>query len=97
LEPELGVTGEVLRRTDVSPLAGVSAGDDHSSVRFGPTLHARLSYALGPLIGLQFSAGAAYFPRKIRFVALAPQAYALASLSPLSFGLELGLVLRAPR
>jgi hypothetical protein len=70
LEPELGVAGELLRRTSPRALAGVSARGATAWTRFGPLLGARLRVPLGAFTGLELSGFAAYFPREIRFVAL---------------------------
>ncbi len=96
IEPELGVTAELLRRSGASPSPGVFARDHNSYDRVGPCAAARLRYPLLSFMSLELVGSAAYYPRSIRFVARSPQTYDLGALSKFSLGAQLGVEIMPP-
>jgi len=96
LEPELGVSAELMRRSGASPAPGVFERDDNAYARVGPFAALRLRYPLLSMASLELAGSATYYPRRIRFVARSAETHDLGGPSPLSFSAQLGLEIMSP-
>ncbi|HWA72599.1 MAG TPA: hypothetical protein VG937_09700 [Polyangiaceae bacterium] len=97
LEPEFGLSGELLRRAGASPVPGVFAATDSNTLRFGPIAGLSLRYPLFSLVSLELAGLAAYYPRRVRFVARSSETYDLAEVSRPVLGARLGLEILSSR
>lgn len=91
LEPELGATAELLRRSGASPVPGVFVRADNAYARLGPFGALRLRYPLFSLASLELTGTVAYYPRRIRFAARSAETHDLGGPSPFSVGAQLGV------
>jgi hypothetical protein len=96
LEPELGISAELLRRSGASPAPGVFQREDNAYARLGPFAAARLRFPLFSALSLELAGNASYYPRRIRFAAQSAEVHELGGPSPLSFAAQLGVEIMAP-
>lgn len=91
LSPQAGVTAEWIARRETAAALGVAARSDGSVGRVGALLALRGGARILAPLGLELTAGLAYFGRGVEFAALAPGAPSVAELGREVLFVQLGV------